>query len=213
MSTMRKTGIVLLVCVFISILCVYQYQCNHIGYTQGVVYEHEMNVNNMEDTDTMYEQCLEYNRLLYEGIFPDNYDSLLDTDGNGMMGILEIPCIDIQLPVYHHSNDISLSKGLGHEDFSSLPVGGKGSHCIICGHSGMVKAAVFSNLHYLKTEDEVILHVLDKELNYKVYSIFTVEPDDVSWFSFDEEKDILTLVTCTPNGIGTHRLIVMCERI
>ena len=140
------------------------------------------------------------------------YQGLLNVDGYGMMGYLEIPEIDVTLPIYHGTGDKELAAGVGHLEGSSLPGGGSGTHVVLSSHSGYT-AELFSNLNKLEIGDTFTLYVLDRELTYKVDQILTVVPSDTSSLVFDAEKDYVTLFTCTPYGINSHRLLVRGVRI
>ena len=139
-----------------------------------------------------------------------NYKKLLNV--NGVMAYIEIPKIKVYLPVYHGTDKKTLEKGIGHLQNTSLPIGGKGTHCVLSGHSGLPAAMLFTNLDQLKTGDQFYIHVLDEILAYKVDQIKVVEPEDISLLSIQPEEDYVTLVTCTPFGKNTHRLLVRGKR-
>lgn len=143
----------------------------------------------------------------------DEYDSMLNLAGDGIMGYIEIPKINIHLPIYHGTGDNSLSKGVGHLLGSSLPVGGKSTHSILSGHSGMASQTMFTDLEQLGIGDVFYLCVLDDVLAYQVMEINTVLPSDTSLLGIWEGEDYCTLVTCTPYGVNTHRLLVTGSRI
>lgn len=143
----------------------------------------------------------------------ESYDELLNIRGDGIMGYIEIPTINVNLPIYHGTEEASLDRGTGHLLGSSLPVGGKGSHCVITGHSGLAGQKMFSDLDNLETGDVFYLHVLDETLAYMILSIDKVLPEDTSKLTVDSNRDSVTLVTCTPYGVNTHRLLVRGERI
>ena len=143
----------------------------------------------------------------------ERYRSLLSFDGNGSMGYIDIPKIKITLPIFHGTDDKILQIGIGHIEGSSLPVGGEGSHCILSGHRGLPSAKLFSNLDQLVVGDTFTLNVLDEVLTYEVDQIRVVEPEDLSELNMEEGKDFCTLVTCTPYGINTHRLLLRAHRI
>jgi sortase A len=143
----------------------------------------------------------------------EEYDSILNLAGDGIMGYIEIPKINVHLPIYHGTGDSSLSKGVGHLLGSSLPVGGESTHAILSGHSGMASQTMFSDLEQLGIGDVFYLHVLDDVLAYQVTEINTVLPSDTSLLGIWEGEDCCTLVTCTPYGVNTHRLLVTASRI
>ena len=143
----------------------------------------------------------------------EEYDSILNLAGDGIMGYIEIPKINVHLPIYHGTGDSSLSKGVGHLLGSSLPVGGESTHAILSGHSGMASQSMFTDLEQLGIGDIFYLHVLDEILVYQVSEINTVLPSDTSLLGIWEGEDCCTLVTCTPYGVNTHRLLVTASRI
>ncbi len=141
------------------------------------------------------------------------YESLLNVSGNGVMGYVDIPSIRVSLPIYHGVDDTVLQIAIGHIQSTSLPVGGPGTHCVISGHRGLPSARLFTDIDQLSEGDIFLLHVLDEMLTYEVDQIRVVEPDDVSLLAIEEGKDLCTLVTCTPYGINSHRLLVRGHRI
>ncbi|MDD7389585.1 MAG: class C sortase [Lachnospiraceae bacterium] len=143
----------------------------------------------------------------------EEYDSLLNISGNGVMGYVEIPKINVSLPIYHGTDEGVLQVAVGHIAGSSLPVGGSGTHCVISGHRGLPSAKLFTNLDQMEKGDTFMLRVLDETLTYEVDQILIVEPDDISALDIEEGKDYCTLVTCTPYGVNTHRLLVRGHRI
>ena len=143
----------------------------------------------------------------------EEYDSMLNLNGDGIMGYIEIPKINVHLPIYHGTGDSSLSKGVGHLLGSSLPVGGESTHSILSGHSGMASQTMFTDLEQLGIGDVFYLYVLDEILAYQVSEINTVLPSDTSLLGIWEGEDCCTLVTCTPYGVNTHRLLVTGYRI
>lgn len=142
-----------------------------------------------------------------------DYDSILNVNADGVMGYIEIPKINVFLPVGHGTDAETLDHFVGHVIGSSLPVGGKNTHTILSGHSGMANQKMFSDLPALKEGDIFYIHVLDEVLAYRVDKIMTVLPSDTSQLGITKEKDRATLVTCTPFGVNTHRLLVSGERI
>lgn len=142
-----------------------------------------------------------------------DYESLLNIAGNGTMGYVEIPKISVNLPIYHGTGNDSLERGVGHLLGSSLPVGGESTHAILTGHSGMATQKMFTDLEQLAVGDVFYLHILDETLAYQVDSIKTVLPYDTSLLGIVSGKDYCTLVTCTPYGVNTHRLLVRGTRI
>lgn len=143
---------------------------------------------------------------------PDNYDEVLNVDGEGTMGYLEIPSIGVNLPIYHGTSDEVLAKGVGHISNTSLPIGGEGRHSVLTGHRGLPSAELFTRLDELKEGDLVLVTVLGETHAYRVYGSEVVEPDDLSSLVVEKGRDLLTLVTCTPYAVNTHRLLVHSER-
>ena len=129
------------------------------------------------------------------------------------IGYVSIPKIDVYLPIYHGVSEGVLQSGVGHIESTSLPIGGKGTHAVLAGHTGLAKQKVFDNIDKLEIGDEFFINVLDEKLAYRVDKIDVVEPEDVSSLGIDPEKDYITLVTCTPYMVNTHRLLVRGERI
>ena len=142
----------------------------------------------------------------------EDYDNLLNIGGDGVMGSVEIPSINVYLPIYHGTDSKSLEKGAGHLENSSLPIGGKGTHAIISAHTGLPSAKMFDDLTEVKEGDIFYIHVLNRTLAYEVNQIKVVLPENVSDLLIDKNKDYVTLVTCTPYGINSHRLLVRGER-
>lgn len=143
----------------------------------------------------------------------EDYDSQLNIAGNGIMGYVEIPKISVNLPIYHGTENDSLERGIGHLLGSSLPVGGESTHAILSGHSGMASQKMFTDLGQLAAGDVFYLHVLNETLAYQVVEINTVLPYDTSLLGIVPGEDLCTLVTCTPYGVNTHRLLVCGSRI
>ena len=141
------------------------------------------------------------------------YESLLDVSGLGIMGYVEIPEINCSLPIYHGTEESVLQIAVGHIEWSSLPVGGESSHCVISGHRGLPSAKLFTNLDKLAEGDTFLIRVLDEVLTYEVDQILIVEPQETGALQIEEGKDYCTLVTCTPYGVNTHRLLVRGHRI
>lgn len=142
-----------------------------------------------------------------------DYESQLNIAGNGTMGYVEIPKISVNLPIYHGTDNDSLERGVGHLLGSSLPVGGESTHAILTGHSGMATQKMFTDLEQLSIGDVFYLHILDETLAYQVDNIKTVLPYDTSLLGVYSGEDYCTLVTCTPYGVNTHRLLVRGTRI
>ena len=141
------------------------------------------------------------------------YYEQLAIDDSGMMGLVEIPSIGVNLPIYHGTSDAVLQVAIGHLDWTSLPIGGEGSHCVISGHRGLPSAKLFTHLDQVQEGDVFMLQVLDEVLTYEVDQILIVEPHEVEPLFIDPHEDYCTLVTCTPYGVNSHRLLVRGSRI
>lgn len=186
-----------------------------VGYAEAV--------SRIDDVDyeKIWNAAVTYNEKLLSGgnrwflneKEQEEYDSLLNISGNSVMGSVEIPKINVSLPIYHGTDEGVLQVAVGHIAGSSLPVGGSGTHCVISGHRGLPSAKLFTNLDQMEKGDTFMLRVLDETLTYEVDQILIVEPDDISALDIEEGKDYCTLVTCTPYGVNTHRLLVRGHRI
>lgn len=173
----------------------------------------------------VYEQMMSdahaYNEALWHRInryFPTeeeraDYEAQLNVSGSGIMGYISIPTIDVSLPIYHGTSEAVLQVAVGHIDSSSLPVGGIGTHCVLSGHRGLPSAKLFTNLDRLKEGDVFMLYVLDETLTYEVDQIRIVLPEEVDELELAKDKDYCTLVTCTPYGVNSHRMLVRGHRV
>ena len=141
------------------------------------------------------------------------YESLLDVSGNGIIGYIEIPSIKCSLPIYHGTDEAILQIAVGHIEGTSLPVGGSGTHCVLSGHRGLPSARLFTDLDKMVVGDTFMMRVLDETLTYEVDQIRIVLPNEMDDLEIEEGKDYCTLVTCTPYGINSHRLLVRGHRI
>ena len=141
------------------------------------------------------------------------YANILKANNEGLMARLKIPSISLDLPVYHGTADDTLLKGLGHLEGTSLPVGGEGTRSVITGHRGLAEATMFTHLDKVKNGDSLIVEVFGEVLTYRVTSTKVVEPEETEALRVEEGKDLLTLVTCTPLGINTHRILLTGERV
>jgi sortase A len=142
----------------------------------------------------------------------ESYDTLLNVREDGIMGYVEIPAIGVNLPIYHGTEESTLDRGVGHLLGSSLPVGGAATHCVLTGHSGLAGQKMFSDLNLLKEGDIFFLRVMGETLAYRVTDIYTVLPEDTGKLTIDAGRDLCTLVTCTPYGVNSHRLLLRGER-
>lgn len=172
------------------------------------------------ETEKMFAEAQQYNEKLanlydpftnYEAI--DGYDDLLNVSGIGIMGYITIPNIDVELPIYHGVSDSVLQIASGHIQGSSLPVGGESTHAVISGHRGLPSAKLFSDLDKIVVGDTFEINVLNEVLTYEVENIYIVLPDELDKLTIIPGEDYVTLVTCTPYGVNTHRLLVQARRI
>lgn len=171
--------------------------------------------------EQMYLDAVEYNKSLLSRSNAytltdeqkNNYDALLNVSGTGIMGYIEIESLDVTLPIYHGTSDGVLQIAVGHLDWTSLPVGGTSSHCVLSGHRGLPSAKLFTDLDKLHEGETFTLNVLDETLTYEVDQIRIVLPQETEDLVIVDGKDYCTLVTCTPYGINTHRLLVRGHRI
>ena len=143
----------------------------------------------------------------------ETYESLLNVGGNGIIGYIEIAKIGCSLPIYHGTDEGVLQIAVGHIEGTSLPTGGESTHCVVSGHRGLPSARLFTDLDKLIPGDTFVLRVLDETLTYEVDQILIVEPQELDALAIEEGKDYCTLVTCTPYGINTHRLLVRGHRV
>lgn len=223
----RKLSTMLLILVFFAGLSLLLYPSlsdywNSFHASQAVAtYSEEVRNLNADKYDRLIREAREYNAALpgrYKAFFlsesdRSTYNALLDVNGTGVMGYIEIPTIQISLPIYHGTEDEVLQIAVGHLDWSSLPVGGEGTHCVLSGHRGLPSAKLFTNLDKLVTGDKFVIRVLDEVMTYEVDQILIVEPNDLSALAIEKGKDLCTLVTCTPYGVNSHRLLVRGHRV
>lgn len=171
---------------------------------------------NSKQTEEMWHRAEDYNALLKNEQFPfdpdqalhDQYLQTLSNDRNGLMGALTVPAVDLQLPIYHGTDNATLHRGLGHLEGSSLPLGNKGEHALITGHSGMAGTTMFDHLDALQTGDTFSIEILDRKLTYRTTRIEKVLPEEYRNVNLDPNQSLVTLVTCTPYGVNSHRLLV-----
>ena len=230
MSRKKKIIIGTILLLIALLVCLYPVISNFtaVKYQSIVQTRYEKAVSNMdsEELQKAKEAALAYNRTLIPGVADnlafseealksaaEDYDNLLNIRGDGIMGYVEIPKIDVNLPIYHGTGDDSLDRGVGHLLGSSLPVGGETSHAVLTAHSGLAGQRLFSDLDKLKCGDTFYIHTLDETMAYMVLEINTVLPEDTSKLVIMPDHDVCTLVTCTPYGVNTHRLMVRGTRI
>ena len=184
-------------------------------------YEQELSVIDEEKYQELWQAAADYNRELLErtnqfALTTEQklqYGELLNISGNGMMGYIEIPSIQVTLPVYHGTSEVTLQTAVGHLEWTSLPTGGESTHCVLSGHRGLPSAKLFTDLDKVVLGDIFILHVLDETLTYEVDQILIVYPEEAEALMVQEGKDLVTLVTCTPYGVNSHRLLVRGHRV
>ena len=195
---------------------------NSLHQTRAIAtYAEEVANLNQDQYDEIWAAAKSYNASLTDWVNAyllsdaqkEEYQQLLNVSGLGVMGYIEIPSVDCSLPIYHGTEESVLQIAVGHLEWSSLPVGGESTHCVLSGHRGLPSAKLFTNLDKLQTGDIFMLRVLDNVLTYEVDQILIVEPQETGALRNEEGKDYCTLVTCTPYGINTHRLLVRGHRI
>ena len=172
-----------------------------------------------EDYTSLFEDAQAYNRKLAQLKYPimyydqiEGYNDLLNITGNGVMGYVEIPRIDVRLPIYHGTSEGVLQIAAGHMEGTSLPTGGESTHCALSAHRGLPSARLFTDLDKLEVGDTFVLNVIDRVLTYEIDQILIVEPTNVEPLYVTEGEDYCTLVTCTPYGINSHRMLVRGSR-
>jgi len=225
---MKKHGTTILLCIVLLVgvsLMLYPNFANwwnsmHQSRAVASYVEQVTNIGEEKYTE-LWDAARDYNRELPDrenhfALSPeqeDVYESLLDVGGTGIMGYVEVPAINVTLPIYHGTDEAVLQIAVGHLEWSSLPVGGENTHSVISGHRGLPSARLFTDLDKLVVGDIFIYRVLDEILTYEVDQIIIVEPHQVEQLSIVQGQDLSTLITCTPYGINSHRLLVRGHRI
>ena len=226
----KKSGIlvtVIVVLIFLAGLSLLLYPTvsnywNSLHQSQAITsYDEEVNRLQQEEYQRIWEEAEAYNRSLLSR--PNSfalteeqalaYSQVLSPGGTDVMAYLEIPVIGVTLPIRHGTENDVLAKAVGHLEWSSLPVGGESTHCVLSGHRGLPSSELLTNIDHLEKGDVFYLHVLGQVLEYKVDQIAVVEPDDFSLLGITKGEDYVTLVTCTPYGINSHRLLVRGSRV
>lgn len=225
---MKKNGsTVLLILVFLTGLSLLLYPAfsdwwNSFHQSQAVAgYVEQVAELEQERYAEIWDAARDYNRSLLdrpnEYLLSEEqkaeYETLLDVGGSGIMGYIEIPSIGVTLPIYHGTAESVLQIAAGHLEWTSLPVGGESSHCVLSGHRGLPSARLFTDLDQLTVGDVFLFRVLDEVLTYEVDQILIVEPQETEDLHIAEGQDYCTLVTCTPYGINSHRLLVRGHRV
>lgn len=186
-----------------------------------VTYNQDIEKLQKEEYSRIWQSALDFNKTLLSRVNDyvlteqqkERYQSELNMSGVGIMGYIEIPKIDVYLPIYHGTDEAVLQVGVGHLEWTSLPTGGESTHCVLSGHRGLPSATLFTNLDDLVVGDTFVLTVMNEMLTYEVDQILIVEPDETKDLLIQEGKDLFTLVTCTPYGINSHRLLVRGHRV
>lgn len=227
----KITNIILILCVLAGVgILAYPFVSNmlHDRKQDEIITEYDEQMENLaeEEKEEMLAAARQYNEDLIGNVvlsdpfdpealerINEDYDELLNYDDDGIMGYVEIPRIDVYEAIYHGTSDEVLAKGIGHLANTSLPVGGDGTHSVLSGHTGLPEAELFSNLEEMVEGDVFYIHVLGETLAYEVDQIKVVEPSDTSDLQIEADHDYVTLVTCTPYGINSHRLLVRGTRI
>ena len=231
----KKTYRILIVIIFLAglSLLLYPFVANQWNnYRQKQLISNYDSVVSAEDAAGEIDYAAEmekaraYNEALLPSILPDSfaiaeaseeedkvYMDCLNIAGDGMMGIVEIPKIDIKLPIYHTTSEDVLQVAAGHLEGSSLPIGGESTHAVISAHRGLPSASLFTDLDKMEIGDHFLIHVLNETLCYKVDKISVVKPEETSGLAVEEGQDLVTLLTCTPYGVNTERLLVRGHRV
>ena len=206
-----------LICIFpvISNIVERQRQADAVA-----TYRQTMEKEDEKEIEEKWRQANEYNEMLFQakgGIVEETeekkYEELLNLHGTDIMGSLEIPKIQVELPIYHGTEDEVLSNGIGHLEGTSLPIGGENTHSVLTGHRGLPSSKLLVRLDEMKIGDLFFIHTYKEVMAYKVEEIMVVKPEDTAWMEIKGEKDLVSLVTCTPFGINSHRLIVTGHRV
>lgn len=223
---MKQKIIPILIVLFGFVLLSYPFVSNYIFEKSASStiksYENKTKTYSQEQKEKAFKEAQEYNRDLNKSVVQLTdpfkvkksdgqtivYNNILNLDHSGIMGYIEIPCISVNLPIYHGTAASVLERGVGHLTASSLPIGGKSTHSVLTGHTGLSSAKLFTDLTEMKKGDLFFIHVLDRTLAYKADQISVVKPEDTKKLQIIHGKDYVTLVTCTPYGVNDHRLLV-----
>lgn len=221
MKGKKKTDIILIIIFLVGLsVLLYPTISNYYNsfHESKVIPAYETNLSKMTETDysDALQKASDYNSTLSAGTqsfesgepVDSTYSSLLNLSDDGMMGYITISKLDVELPIYHGTSDSVLAVGAGHLEGSSLPVGGIGTHSVIMGHRGLPSAKLFTDLDQMEIGDTFTITVMNQTLTYQVDNIAIVDPDELDLLKIDPDKDYCTLVTCTPYGINTQRLLV-----
>ena len=223
----KRFSTVILILIFLVGLCLVLYPTvadywNSLHQSRAIAtYAEEVAHIDTDKYTALWQDAIAYNQNLRkrDNIFllsdtqKAQYDELLNIGGNGVMGYIEIPAIGVSLPVYHGTDEAVLQIAIGHLEWTSLPVGGESSHCVVSGHRGLPSAKLFTNLDQLQVGDTFLFRILDETLTYEVDQIKIVLPNETDDLLIQDGKDLCTLVTCTPYGVNSHRMLVRGHRV
>ena len=223
---MKGKGTLIFLIVFFIGVCVFcypmfsQYWNSRLHIDQITVYDDILSANETKDYTEEFNKAYKYNKKLNKLTFPltqyknlKNYDDIINVNGAGMMGYVSIDKIKVELPIYHGTSARVLNSAVGHMQGTSLPVGGKSTHSVLSAHRGLSSAKLFTDLGKLEVGDIFTVTVYDQKLTYQIDQVLIVEPNDITYLQVVNGEDYLTLVTCTPYGLNTHRLLVRGTRI
>ena len=183
-------------------------------------YEETVSIIDNTENDKLYEAAVLYNEKVYDLQKKDStyrlseeYNQVLKVNSTNVLGYIEIPKVNIRLPIYHGVEDNSLAQGVGHVRETSLPIGTNNQNSMLMGHSGLPASKIFTNLEKLKKDDYIKITILNRVLYYKIYNIEIIEPEElINKIAIEDDRDLITLVTCTPYGVNSHRLVLTAER-
>ncbi len=230
-KNIRLIGIVVLMLAGLSLLMYPLVASTWNDYVQStVVSDYSTAIDEALEAGTLdvaaeLQKAYDYNDALLPSILPDSfaiaqangaddaYSSCLNANGDGIMGYIQIPKINVKLPIYHTTDEDVLQKGVGHLQGSSLPVGGESTHSVLSAHRGLPNSTLFTDLDLLEEGDQFVIIIMDEYIAYQVDSIIVTEPDDTSALTVQDGKDLCTLITCTPYGVNTQRLMVTGHRV
>lgn len=226
----RNFPIILFIIIFITgfSIMLYPFVSNMVSAKtyDSVIVSYTKTANNTSDSKNVqllaqaksYNSSLSTTTVMDAFSYPDreesaDYLNTLNINNNGVMGYISIPKIDVRIPIYHGTSSRVLQKGVGHLEGSSLPIGGSGTHSILSAHRGLPSARLFTDLDQMQKGDQFYIYVLDQTLAYEVDQITVIEPDNTDYLTMNNNEDYITLVTCTPYAVNTHRLLVRGHRV
>ena len=223
MKIKKSIWIELILCIISLLAFMYPFISDHWNsrHSSKIITSHIKTEEEAENNTNLKNEVHNYNASLLERENPftldakqrEEYDRLLDIDGTGNIGYIEIDAIDAELPIFHGTEDSVLSRYVGHIEWSSLPVEGESTHAVLTAHNGLISRRLFTDLWKIKEGDRFVIHVLKEKLVYEVDRIKTVKPDELGDLCIEEGKDLVTLLTCTPYGVNTDRLLVRGHRV